>query len=97
MRTAGEIAREQDVLCWGRNPAEMDAFWQSQFGPREAWIADALASRYGEAALEPNGQPLRVGRERCPDIRDDYWHDQHARLLHMLELRLYPQDYWSAG
>ena len=97
MRTAAQMAREQDVLCWGRNPAQVDDYWNKQFGPREAWIAAALAARYGDVALEVNGQPMRTAREDCPDIIDDYWHDQHAQLLHMLELRLYPKSYWSAG
>jgi hypothetical protein len=41
--------------------------------------------------------PMRVGREPCPTFREDRWHRHHARLLRMLELRLYPKDYWSAG
>ena len=96
MRTAGEIAREQDVLCWGRNPAEVDDLWRTQFSAREAWIATALQTRYGPEALQEHG-PLRVGREGCPTFREDRWHRQHAQLLRMLELRLYPKDYWSAG
>ena len=96
MRTAGEIAREQDILCWGRNPAEVDDLWRTQFSAREAWIATALETRYGPAAMQTSG-PMRVGRESCPTFREDRWHRQHARLLRMLELRLYPKDYWSAG
>jgi hypothetical protein len=94
MRTAGEIAREQDVLCWGRNPAEVDDRWRIQFSEREAWIASALEARYGPAALQASG-PLRVGREHCPTFNSGKWHRHHAELLRALELRLYPRDYWS--
>lgn len=96
MRTAGEIAREQDILCWGRNPAEVDALWHSRFNAREAWIAAALERRYGPAATRASG-PLRVGRARCPTFDTGNWHRHHAELLRTLELRLYPKDYWSAG
>ncbi len=96
MQTAGEIAREQDVLCWGRNPAEVDAGWRTRFSEREAWITSALLTRYGSAAVEASG-PLRVGRERCPTFDTGKWRRHHADLLRTLELRLYPRDYWSAG
>ena len=96
MQTAGEIAREQDVLCWGRNPAEVDDRWRAQFRAREAWITSALETRYGPAALQASG-PLRVGREPCPTFDTAKWHRHHAKLLRTLELRLYPKDHWSAG
>jgi hypothetical protein len=96
MQTAGRVAREQDVLCERRNPAEVDDLWRAQFSEREAWIANALEVRYGAAAVRANAG-LSVGREPCPTVRNDRWHRHHARLLHLLELRLYPKDHWSAG
>jgi hypothetical protein len=94
MRTAAEVAREQDVLCWGRDPGEVDDLWRTQFGEREAWIGSALERLYGPAALRANAA-LNVGREPCPTFNDNRWHRHHARLLRLLELRLYPKDHWS--
>jgi hypothetical protein len=94
MVQAGELAREREVLCAGANPATVADGWQARFGAREAWIADALAARYGQAPLaRARIQP--VGREDCPAIADHRWRDAHADLLRLLELRLYPRSWWE--
>jgi hypothetical protein len=96
MRAAGVLAREQEILCWGRNPDSVEVRWRSEFGAREDWIAAALANRYGTGALaayEPDSPP----REPCPEIIDDRWERHYARLLRLLELRLYPRESWSSS
>ena len=89
---AAEVAREQEVLCYGRNPAEMDARWRAEFGARADWIAAAMVERYGRGAvMQATTQP--VGRVPCPTIEDRKWRRAYARLLRILELRLYPAGY----
>ena len=96
MRTAGELAREQEIACWGRNPASVERRWRAEFGAREDWIAAALAHRYGTVALAAY-QPDSPPREPCPDIINYRWERHYARLLRLLELRLYPRESWSTG
>lgn len=96
MDMAGDIAREQEILCRGRSPASVEERWRYQFGAREDWITAALAARYGDAAVT-EARSRVSGRERCTDIPNDDWRRSHARLLRLLELRLYPKDYWPAG
>ena len=43
MDAAGEMAREQDVLCSGGNPAVVVDHWRARFGAREDWIALGLS------------------------------------------------------
>jgi hypothetical protein len=91
---AAEVAREQEVLCFRRNPAQVDAAWRAEFGARVDWIAAAMVERYGAAAVaQATAQP--IGRVPCPTIENDKWRRSYARLLHTLELRLYPADQWS--
>ena len=91
---AAEVAREQEVLCYWRNPAEMDARWRAEFGARADWIAAAMIDRYGaEAVAQAIAQP--IGREPCPTLANDRWRRSYARLLRTLEIRLYPPGYWS--
>jgi hypothetical protein len=96
MRTAGELAREQEILCWSRDPASVVSRWRSVFGAREDWIAAALVHRYGIAAVAAY-EPVSPPREPCPEIIDDEWERHYARLLRLLELRLYPRESWSAS
>jgi hypothetical protein len=92
--TAAEVAREQEVLCYGRNPADVDAAWRTEFGARADWIAAAMVDRYGpDAVALATAQP--IGRVTCPTIEDRKWRRAYARLLRTLELRLYPPGYWS--
>jgi hypothetical protein len=94
MDVAAEVAREQEMLCFGRDPAAVDAAWRAEFGARADWIAAAMVDRYGhEAVAQATAQP--VGRVACPAIEDRRWRRSYARLLRTLELRLYPADYWS--
>ena len=94
MVQAGELARERDILCAGINPVTVAYGWQARFGAREAWIADALAARHGQATLaRAKIQP--VGRQDCPTIADRRWRESHADLLRLLELRLYPRSWWE--
>jgi hypothetical protein len=91
---AAEVARSQEVLCFGRNPADVDAAWRAEFGARADWIAAAMVERYGAGAVaQATAQP--IGRVPCPTIEDQEWRRSYARLLRTLELRLYPADYWS--
>jgi len=96
MVLAGKLAREQSILCVGQNPALVDAYWTAEFVAREAWIANALTNLYGADAVAREAS-RRVGRATCPTIADDDWRREHARLLRLLELRLYPRDHWSTA
>ncbi len=95
LNQAAQLAREQEVLCEGENPALFERRWQAEFAARHDWIASAMAVRYGPAALAGSAYRL-TGREPCPEVPDDRWRHHYSRLLHMLELRLYPKDHWSA-
>ena len=96
MVLAGKLAREQDVLCARQNPALIDSYWRAEFEARETWIANALTNLYGADAVAREAN-RRVGRATCPTIRDDNWRREHARLLHLLELRLYPREHWRTA
>ena len=96
MDAAGEMAREQDVLCSGGNPAVVVDRWRARFGAREDWIAAALAARHGRTVVDAAERPA-VGRERCPLVSERKWHRHHGRMLKLLELRLYPADHWNSG
>ena len=96
MVLAGKLAREQDVLCARQNPALIEGYWTAEFEARETWIASALTNLYGADAVAREAN-RRVGRATCPTIRDDNWRREHARLLHLLELRLYPRDHWRTA
>src|SRR3712207_5671070 len=70
MDMAGELAREQEVLCLGRNPAAVADRWRYEFAAREDWIRAALTQRYGATAVA--GEAARVaGREPCPEVMDE--------------------------
>ncbi len=90
------LAREQDILCSGRNPALVEDEWRSNFGAREAWIADALRARYGPAAVARLGAGATVGRITCPVVSDNNWRLHHHRMLRLLELRLVPRDHFRS-
>ncbi|HEV2747293.1 MAG TPA: hypothetical protein VGW34_08350 [Allosphingosinicella sp.] len=96
MDLAGELAREQEVLCLGRNPAAVEARWHAQFGAREAWIAATLAARHGAAAVAEAERPM-VSREPCPLVVDHKWRRHHRDMLRLLELRLHPRMSRSDG
>lgn len=91
---AAEVAREQEILCFGRNPAEVDAAWRAEFGARADWIAATMIDRYGADAVAL-ATSQAVGREPCPTIANNEWRRSYARLLRTLELRLYPAGHWS--
>lgn len=94
MDTAGDIAREQEVLCLGRDPGGVNARWQRDFGARRDWIAAALAQRYGADAVR-RAESGKTGRPRCETLAiDQPWRRSYERLLKQLELRLYPKDHW---
>lgn len=93
MTQAGDLAREREILCAGANPAVVADSWQARFGAREAWIGQALAARYGTAAMA-RARIYPVGRESCPAIPDYRWREAHIELLRLLEVRLYPHDSW---
>jgi hypothetical protein len=95
LNQAAQLAREQEVLCEGENPDLFERRWQAEFAARHDWIASAMAARYGPAALAGSTRRL-TGREPCPEVPDDRWRNHYSRLLHLLELRLYPKDHWSA-
>lgn len=93
---AREVVREQEILCLGRSPAAVDARWRTQFAAREEWIAAALVARHGAdtiAEIESRVPP----RHRCQTMSDGRWRRHYTRMLRLLELRLYPADYWSAA
>ena len=90
------LAREQDILCAGRNPARVEDDWRTTYAAREAWIADALATRYGEAAVA-RAANMQIGRITCPTLADRQWRRHHGRMLRLLELRLYPREQWRGA
>ena len=94
MDMAGELARETEIVCRGRNPDAVSQRWQAEFGAREDWIRTALAQRYGAEALA--AEERRVpGRSRCTTIDLDEWRSHYANLLRVLELRYYPPGHWE--
>jgi hypothetical protein len=96
LNQAGQLAREQEILCLGRNPALVDDRWRGEFGARHEWIEAALAARHGAEVLAASERRL-IGREPCPEIINDRWERHYSRLLRLLELRLYPRESWSSG
>lgn len=96
MGVAREIAVEQEVLCFGRNPALVEARWRAAYGAREDWIEGAMVRRYGLPALV-RAETDPIGREPCERVRGNRWRDHYARLLRVLELRLYPRESWRTG
>lgn len=90
---SSELAQEQDILCRGRNPARVEDEWRRLYGAREAWIADALRTRYGDAAVT-RAERIDVGRIECPVIARADWRRHHARMLRLLEFRLVPRDHF---
>jgi hypothetical protein len=90
------LAREQDILCDGRNPALVEDAWRATYTAREAWIADALTTRYGAAAVA-RAANVQVGRITCPTLENHQWRKHHGRMLRLLELRLYPREQWRGA
>jgi hypothetical protein len=90
------LAREQEILCAGRNPARVEDEWRGVYAAREAWIADALTSRYGAPAVA-RAANMQVGRITCPTLNDHQWRRHHGRMLRLLELRLYPREQWRGA
>lgn len=88
--------REQQILCRGRNPARVEDEWRDVYAAREAWIADALTSRYGALAVT-RAANVQVGRIACPMIEDHKWRRHHGRMLRLLELRLIPREQWRGA
>ena len=108
MDLAGDLARENEVLCLGRNPAAVDARWRERYGGREAARGSAHPPppRAGGApppggggggAPPPPAAAQVGGREPCPEIVDHRWRREYAKLLRVLETRLYPKGYGGAG
>lgn len=93
LRLASGLAQEQEVLCAGRNPARVEDRWRAAYAAREAWIADALRARYGQAAVARAGA-AEVGRITCPAVTSSVWRRHHHRMLHLLEYRLVPRDHF---
>lgn len=89
MQASAKLAREREILCEGRDPAHVRARWDYQFGAREVWVATALASRHGPIDLAA-ARSFSPGRVPCEPVADLTWHRSHARLLHLLEIRLRP-------
>ena len=96
MDVAREIALEQEVLCFGRNPAAVEAKWRATYGAREQWIEAALTRRYGMPAMA-RAETDPIGREPCERVRGNVWREDYARLLRILELRLYPRESWQTA
>jgi hypothetical protein len=90
---SSRLAREQEILCVGRNAALIEGEWRATYAARETWIADALTTRYGAEAVARAGN-RQVGRITCPTIKDYAWRRHHNRMLRLLELRLYPAEQW---
>jgi hypothetical protein len=87
------LAREQAILCEGRNPALVEDAWRQTYAAREAWIEGALTTRYGRAAVA-RAANVQVGRITCPTLENHQWQRHHGRVLRLLELRLYPREQW---
>ena len=90
---ASALAREQEILCAGRNPARVEEDWREVYAARETWIADVLTARYGAAPVA-RAAGVQVGRISCPTLESHGWRRHHGRMLRLLELRLYPRDQW---
>lgn len=86
MRSYGEIAREQAVLCGGFATASVESHWAEDFGAREAAVSLRLAERHGGVAVdEAQAWMPRVPCEEVPTLT---WRHRYERLLRLLETRL---------
>jgi hypothetical protein len=90
------LAREEAILCGGRNPARVEDDWRATYAEREGWVADAMQARYGVDAVE-RAANIKVGRISCPTVEDYKWRRHHGRMLRLMELRLIPTDQWRGG
>jgi hypothetical protein len=93
LRLSSELAQEQEILCRGRNPAMIEDKWRAAYAAREAWITEALARRYGSAAVA-RAANRNVGRITCATFPDDRWRKHHHRMLRLLEYRLVPREHF---
>ena len=87
MQVFARAARDQDMLCAGFSRASTDEYWQRKFGDRQAAVTEALAARYGAAALaEADG--TWAPRIACGTVPDPQWRQRYERQLRLLENRL---------
>ncbi len=83
----GGLAREQSTLCGGFSPARVQAYWDDDFGAREAAVRAALAARHGGDAVD-RAEVRDMRNVPCRDVPDLSWRTRYARLLRLLEMRL---------
>lgn len=92
----GDLAREQDVLCRGRDPVKVQSRWNTRFAARETAVAAALTQRYGANAVS-QARTLQGERQPCEVLFDRKWAREHHDLLTLLETRLFAPSVRTRG
>lgn len=86
------LAQERDVLCAGFPRDRIAARWAARYGARQDWIEAALAGRYGtQAVAEAAADPPPAVECGTPFVNQ--WQTAYARLLRLMETRLWPEGY----
>lgn len=86
------LAQERDVLCAGFARDRVIAKWEGRYGARQEWIEAALGGRYGARAVaEAAAEPPPTVECGTPFVNE--WQRAYARLLRLMETRLWPEGY----